>query len=85
MKMKREQIEKTSTIFFAIVTVTALFAVSFTMASQHASAAVVVYHKVAEHHKAHTASEDTSSIGIDHSGSTKLPKTVIGGMIVDGY
>jgi hypothetical protein len=40
------------------------------MAPQYASA---------EHHKAHRASEDSSS------GSTKLPETVIGGMIVDGY
>jgi hypothetical protein len=51
------------------VTVIALFAVI--MAPQHASAA--------EHHKAHRTSQDSSP------GSTKLPETVIGGMIVDGY
>jgi hypothetical protein len=64
IEMKKKRIKKTSTIFFAIVTVTALFAVAFIMAPQHASATA--------HLKAHTTSEDSSYIGIDHSGSTKL-------------
>ncbi len=58
-EMKRERIKKTHTIFFAIVTVTALFAVSFIMSLQHA-AAVEVHHKLAVHHKDHTASKDPS-------------------------
>ena len=57
--MKRDQIKKTSLVFFAFVTVSALFAVSLITASQHASAAV--HHKVAVHHKAHTESKDPSS------------------------
>src|SRR5215472_2566632 len=56
--MKREQIKKTSLVF-AIVIVTALFAISLTMASQHTSAAVE-HHKVSLHHKAHSASKDSS-------------------------
>jgi hypothetical protein len=65
-EMKKGRVKKTSTIFFAIVIVTALFAV--TLPSHNASAAiVVVHHKVATHHKAHTASKDSSgSIGEHH-------------------
>jgi hypothetical protein len=100
MKMKREQIEKTSTVFFVIVIVTALFVVSLITASQNASAAVVVHHKVAVHHIGRTASQGTSSV---HKVVAVIPEThgattaellkimkstkssVIGGMIVDGY
>jgi hypothetical protein len=71
--MKRERIKKTSTVFFAIVTVTALFAVSFIMASQHASAAV--HHKVAVHHKAHTASKDSSVSSNVHKEVAVIPET----------
>ena len=63
-EMKRERIKKTSTVFFAIVTVTALFAVSFIMASQNASAAIVVHHKVAVHHKDHIASSQASATAV---------------------
>jgi len=44
-EMKKERTTKTSTIFFAIVTVTALFALPFIMVSQHVSSAVAVHHK----------------------------------------
>jgi len=95
--MKREQIKKTSLVFFAFVTVSALFAVSLITASQHASAAV--------HHKAHTESKDPSSNV--HKIVTVVPEThgkilnatalekltkgpygnsiVIGGMTSDGH
>ena len=63
-EMKRERIKKTSSVFFAIVTVSALFAVSFIMASQHASAAV--HHKVAVHHRAHIASSQATAVVIHH-------------------
>jgi hypothetical protein len=63
-EMKRERIKKTSTVFFAIVTVTALFAASFIMTSQNASAAIVVHHKVAVHHKAHIASSQASATAV---------------------
>jgi hypothetical protein len=98
-EMKRERIKKTSNVFFAIVTVTALIAVSFIMASQNASAAIVVHHKLAVHHKDRTASQGTISV---HKVVAAIPEThgasapellkimttkgnVIGGMIVDGY
>ena len=61
-ELKRERIKKTSTVFFAILTVTALFAVSFIMTSQNASAAIVVHHKVAVQHKDRTASQGTISV-----------------------
>jgi len=48
--MKREQIKKTS-FAFATVIVTALFAISLMMASQHTSAAAE-HHKLSLHHKA---------------------------------
>ena len=63
-EMKRERIKKTSTVFFAIVTVTALFTLSFIMASQNASAATVVHHKVAVHHKAHIVSSQASATAV---------------------
>jgi hypothetical protein len=63
-EMKRQRIKKTSTIFFAIVTVTALFTVSFIMASENASAAILVHHKVAVHHKAHIASSQASATAV---------------------
>jgi len=63
--MKREQI-KNGSLFFVIVTVTALFAVNLITTSQSASAAVVVHHKVAVHHKAHTASSQASAIIVHH-------------------
>ncbi len=61
IEMKKERIKKTSTVFFAIVTVTALITVSLIPASQQASA-VVVHHKVAVHHRAHTASKGKISV-----------------------
>jgi hypothetical protein len=63
-EMKKERIMKTSTVFFAIVTVTALFAVSFIMASQNASAAIVVHHKVTVQHKDHIASSQASATAV---------------------
>jgi hypothetical protein len=63
-EMKRERIKKASTVFFAIVTITALFAVSFIMASQNASAAIVVHHKVTVHHKHHIASSQASATAV---------------------
>ena len=63
-EMKRERIKKTSTALFAIITVTALFAVSLIMASQHASA----------HHKAHTASTQSTTVAV-HKAHT-APKGV---------
>jgi hypothetical protein len=63
-EMKRERIKKTSTVFFAIVIVTALFAVSSIMASRNASAAIVVHHKVAVHHKDHIASSQASATAV---------------------
>ena len=57
--MKREQIKKTSLVF-ATVSVTALFAISLMMASQYTHAAAVEHHKVSLHHKAHSASKDSS-------------------------
>ena len=65
-EMKRERIKKTSTVFFAIVTVTALFAASFIMASQNASGAIAVHHKVAVHHKAHIASNQATAVAVHH-------------------
>jgi hypothetical protein len=81
IEMKREQIKKTSTIFFAIVTVTALFAVTLITASQNA-AAVAKGHTVSGgtsrststvkvHHKHHTAS--AAVISETHS----IPTTVV--------
>ena len=61
IEMKKERIKKTSTVLFAIVTVTALITVSLIPASQQASA-VVVHHKVAVHHRAHTASSQASAV-----------------------
>ena len=69
IEMKKERIKKTSTVFFAIVTVTALFTVSLITASQQASA-VVVHHKVAVHHKAHTVSSQTSAVAVHHKAHT---------------
>jgi hypothetical protein len=94
-EIKKERTNKTSTIFFAIVTVTALFAVAFITTPQHASAAV--------HHKAHTASKDKMSVHqvevipeihgkiLNATGLKELLKgpygdsIVIGGMMSDGY
>jgi hypothetical protein len=72
-EMKRERIKKTHTIFFAIVTVTALFAVSFIMSLQHA-AAVEVHHKLAVHHKDHTASKDPSVSSNVHKVIAVIPE-----------
>src|SRR5215467_7047493 len=62
--MKRDQIKKTS-LAFATVIVTALFAGSLIMASQHTPAAAVAaaaeHHKVSLHHKAHSASSSSAS------------------------
>jgi ribosomal protein L11 len=60
--MKREQIKKTSIVFFAIVTVTALFAVNLIISSQQAAAV---------HHKTHTTSSQVSStVVVDHEANT---------------
>ncbi|MFY9795633.1 MAG: hypothetical protein WAK17_04700 [Candidatus Nitrosopolaris sp.] len=75
-EMKRERIKKTSTVFFAIVTVTALFAASFIMASQNASAAIVVHHKVAVHHKAHIASNQATAVAVHHKDRTASQGTI---------
>jgi hypothetical protein len=77
-EMKRERMKKTSIVFFAIVTVTALFAVSFIMASQNASAAIVVHHKVAVHHKAHIASSQasTTAVAVHHKDRTASQDTI---------
>jgi hypothetical protein len=75
-EMKRERIKKTSTVFFAIVTVTALFAVSFIMASQNASAAAVVHHKVTVHHKAHIASNQATAVAVHHKDRTASQGTI---------
>jgi hypothetical protein len=58
-----------------IVTVSALFAVSLIMASQHASATVVVHHKVAVHHKAHAVSTDPSGSSSVHKAIAVIPET----------
>jgi hypothetical protein len=94
-EIKKERTNRTSTIFFAIVTVTALFAVAFIMTPQHASAAV--------HHKAHTASKDKMSLHqvevipemhgkiLNATGLKGLLKgpygnsIIIGGMMSGGY
>ena len=73
-KLKSEQIKKTYTVFFLTVTVTALFAVSLITASQHASAAVIVHHKVAVHHKAHTTSKDPSGSSSVHKVIAVIPE-----------
>jgi hypothetical protein len=74
-EMKKERIKKTSTVFFAIVTVTALFAVSLITASQHASAAVIVHHKVVTHHVGHTAFKDPSGSSSVHKVIAVIPET----------
>jgi len=58
--MKRDQIKKTS-LAYATVIVTALFAGSLIMASQHIPAAAAEHHKVSLHHKAHSASSSSAS------------------------
>src|SRR5215469_6025319 len=72
--MKRDQIKKTS-LAFATVIVTALFAGSLIMASQHTSAAAAAaeHHKVSLHHKAHSASKDSS--GSVHKVVAVVPET----------
>ena len=71
--MKRDQIKKTS-LAFATVIVTALFAGSLMMASQHTSAAAAAeHHKVSLHHKAHSASKDSS--GSVHKVVAVVPET----------
>jgi hypothetical protein len=72
--MKTEQIKKTSTVVFAIVIVTALFAVNLITASQNASAAVV-HHKVTTHHVGHTASKDPSGSSSVHKVIAVIPET----------
>jgi hypothetical protein len=73
IEIKKERIKKTRNIFFAIVIITALFAVSLITASQNASAAVV-HHKVAVHHKAHTASKGKTSISVHHKVIAVIPE-----------
>jgi hypothetical protein len=75
--MKREQIKKASTVFFAIVTVTALFT-AFITTSQHASAARIIHHKVAVQHKDHIASSQTSAtaVVVHHIGHTASQGTI---------
>ena len=68
--MKREQIKKTYLVF-ATVIVTALFAISLMMASQHTSAAVE-HHKVSLHHNAYSASKDSSGV---HKVVAVVPET----------
>jgi len=58
--MKRDQIKKTSPAFATII-VTALFAGSLIMASEHTSAVAAEHHKVSLHHKAHSASSSSAS------------------------
>jgi|SRR5215467_12956825 len=75
--MKRDQIKKTS-LAFATVIVTALFAGSLIMASQHTSAAAAAaaaaeHHKVSLHHKVHSASKDSS--GSVHKVVAVVPET----------
>ena len=70
--MKRDQIKKTS-LAFATVIVTALFAGSLIMASQHTSAAVAEHHKVSLHYKAHSTSKDSS--GSVHKVVAVVPET----------
>jgi len=61
IELKRDQIKKTS-LAFATVIVTVLFAVSLIMASQHTSAAAAEeHHKASLHHKAHSASSSSAS------------------------
>jgi hypothetical protein len=74
IEIKKERIKKTRTVFFAIVIITALFAVSLITASQNASAAVVVHHKVAVHHKAHTASKGKTSNSVHHKVIAVIPE-----------
>ncbi|MGC2572485.1 MAG: hypothetical protein WA364_13320 [Candidatus Nitrosopolaris sp.] len=71
--MKREQIKKTSIAFFAIVTITALFALSLITTSQHASA--TAHHKLAVHHKDHTTSKDPSVSNNVHKVIAVIPET----------
>ena len=71
--MKRDQIKKTSLVFFAFVTVSALFAVSLITTSQHASAAA--HHKVAVHHKDNTTSKDPSVSNNVHKVIAVIPET----------
>src|SRR5215469_3698324 len=70
--MKRDQIKKTS-LAFATVIVTALFAGSLIMTSQHTAAAAAEHHKVSLHHKAHSASKDSS--GSVHKVVAVVPET----------
>ena len=69
--MKREHIKKTS---LATVIVTALFAGSLMMASQHTSAATE-HHKVSLHHRAHSTSKDSSGAGSVHKVVAVVPET----------
>jgi hypothetical protein len=55
VEMRRERIQKRSTVLFAVV---ALSVVTLILASQHASAAV--------HHKAHTVSSQASAAVVVH-------------------
>ena len=73
IEMKKKRIKKTSTVFFIVVTFTALFAITLIPSSQQASA--VVHHKVAVHHVAHTASKGSSSISVHHKVIAVIPET----------
>jgi len=55
----------------AVTAVVLLFAVSLITVSQHASATVLVHHKVTVHHKAHTASVHASTtVTLHHKAHT---------------
>ena len=56
-EMRRERIQKRSTTTTQLFAIVALSAVTLILASQHASAAVVVHHKVTVQHTAHTVSK----------------------------
>ena len=71
--MKREQIKKTALVF-ATVIVTALFAGSLIMASQHTPAAAE-HHKVSLHHRSHSTSKDSSGAGSVHKVVAVVPET----------
>ena len=61
---------------FATVIVTALFAVSLIMASQHTSAAAAAsHHKISLHHRAHSTSKDSSGASSVHKVVAVVPET----------
>jgi hypothetical protein len=74
MKMQRPL------VLFAMVVVIALFAVTLRVASQDASAAIVVHHKVTVHHKGkisvHQVVVDPQAHGIPLLNATALKKEI---------